>query len=363
MNQFRTHPSLRRLLALMLSLAMALSLPAGVASAADSAAADPNVLEASTLDAFTAGAKADGDSTAAGEFTLLWSAKSKVDSSNKTWDDGYASSQRINFGGKASLEMNAIRFDTAGDATVKVWWVSGGDDRQIVILDSSGATAAVTEAASVKNTAYCSELTLSGAGTYYLGGDTGSNYIFKVEVTTGAAEKPPRADWSTVSAPVITSVESGEEITLTVNALVGYDGADKLNVTVTDADGKAVTVLSSGRMQEQHTLTYAPTASGTYHFSAALSRAEEEDIVGAETKSCDYVLPLGIPGIKYVANVGGGSLAAEWEPVPEADGYLVTVKDTDYRQTVTGTTATIEGLTVGQSYTVMVAALRGEETG
>ena len=34
---------------------------------------------------------------------FIMSAKTKIDSSSKTWDDGFAGTQRINFGGKADI--------------------------------------------------------------------------------------------------------------------------------------------------------------------------------------------------------------------------------------------------------------------
>ncbi len=73
-------------------------------------AAVTHTLEATTLDAFAAETKADGDTTLVEDFfTIIWSTKSKVDSSSKTWDDGYTSNQRINSGGSVSLVKNAIR--------------------------------------------------------------------------------------------------------------------------------------------------------------------------------------------------------------------------------------------------------------
>ena len=89
------------------------------------------VLETSSLTAFKEGAKTDGAEETAGTdnyFTLIYSTKTKVDPSKKTFDDGYASAQRVNFGGAASTGKNAIKFTTTGAATVKIWWAQGGDD-------------------------------------------------------------------------------------------------------------------------------------------------------------------------------------------------------------------------------------------
>ena len=367
----RKHRIGRRVLALVLTLAVMSGLVA--VSAADegggsSQDAGVYVLESSALTAFAAGAKSDGDTESAGTdgfFTIIWSAKSKVDGSSKTWDDGYASAQRINFGGGAATAKNAVMFETVGAATVKVWWVQGGDDhRQIVLLNAQGAQAAATSGEYTKNSAYYSELTLDEGGVYYLGG-TNNNYIFKVEVTAGASEKPPRAAWSTVDAPVITSAavnaDDARQILVSVRADVGYDGADKLVVTMTDADGAVAATQSSSRQADSHVLTFTPAASGAYTFAAALARDGEEDIPAVESARADFVLPLEQPYIKACANVGGGSALLEWDAVAEAEAYEVTAAGTDVRLTVTDCAATVTGLAVGETYAFSVAALRGTE--
>ena len=91
----------KRLLVCVLVLAMLLSTMSVMALAAEptaapaDAAGNVHVLEASALTAFAAGDKKDGDSETVGEyFTLLYSSKTKVDSSSKEWEDGYVSGQR-----------------------------------------------------------------------------------------------------------------------------------------------------------------------------------------------------------------------------------------------------------------------------
>ena len=126
----------KRLLALALVLALVVS-PLPLRAAAETPADTGLVLESKNLTAFAAGAKADGEAEKMNDvFTLLCSSTSKVDTSAKTWDDGYESSQRIYFGGKATTTKNALRLDLTGGADVKVWWVAGGDSRQIVLLNA-----------------------------------------------------------------------------------------------------------------------------------------------------------------------------------------------------------------------------------
>ncbi|MBE5787163.1 MAG: hypothetical protein E7324_06435, partial [Clostridiales bacterium] len=97
-----------------------------------SAQAGDHVLDATAdLPAMAQGEKQDGDSeTFKDFFTVLYSAKNKIDGSEKTFDDGYSASQRLNFGGKTQPGknmINSVRFTVESAATVKFWWVSGGD--------------------------------------------------------------------------------------------------------------------------------------------------------------------------------------------------------------------------------------------
>ncbi len=338
-------------------------------------AADPIVSTLDTtadLTAFAQGTKADGDSEKAGTddyFTLLYSAKTKVDSSSKTFDDGYVASQRVNFGGVAETGKNAIKFTTSNASTVKVWWVEGGDNnRQMTILDAAGVAVATTAETLAKNATCISTFELAEAGTYYLGSAVGNNYIFKVEVTEmpGGAVKPERADWSTVAAPVITDValdaEDAGVVTVTVNANVGYDGADKITVVMTDVEGNEIASRNSLAEKTEHTLNFEPASSGVYTFSVKAIRDGEEDKVASETKTFDFVLPLTTPNIKGAYNVGEGNVEVEWDAVKEAEKYIVSVEGTDISVETTDLIATLTGLEAGKTYTIKLVAVRGNDT-
>ncbi|MGN0425307.1 MAG: pectinesterase family protein [Acetatifactor sp.] len=338
------------------------------------AAAEPvvNTLDTTAdLKAFAQGSKADGDTEQAGTneyFTLIYSVKTKVDGSNKSFDDGYNATQRVNFGGVVSKEKNAIKFTTNSKATVKVWWAEGGDDkRQIAILNSDGTEVASTNEDLAKNAPCISTLELTEAGTYYLGSKVNNNYIFKVEVTEdgGSSVKPDRADWSKVAAPVITNVADGEAagtIDVTVAANVGYDGADEVVITMYDAEGNEIASLKSIAEKTEHTRTFTPGASGTYYFAATISREGEADKVTAEKKYFDFVLPLDTPDVSSATCLGNGKVSIAWGAVAEAEKYIVSAVGTDISVETDQLTATLEGLTVGQTYTFSVVAVRGNET-
>ena len=166
-------------------------------------AEDVHVLDATAdLPAMEQGAKADGDTGLFKDyFTIMYSAKNKIDGSNKAFDDGYTATQRLNFGGKTNPDkgmINSVRFTTKGAATVKFWWVSGGDGRQFALYNESGEITVKTAVESVKNSLYISELAIDAAGTWYLGVPEGSNYLFKLEVSEGAS-----ASADTAAAPAV----------------------------------------------------------------------------------------------------------------------------------------------------------------
>ena len=368
----------KRTLSFVLVLTMLLSAVAVTALAADDVLIAPNpnaapnkhVLEANTLTAFADGKK-DGDTEVVEDyFTILYSSKSKVDSSKRTWEDAYASSQRINFGGKATTEKNAVKFTTSGPATVKIWWVQAGDDnREYAILNAAGEVVVKTSGTYTKGEPYMSTLELTEAGTYFLGGETNNNYLFKLEVTETVGSKAPRADWADVALPVIKSVETDPKepgkVNVTVTGAVGYDAADQITVIMRDADGWQLKSLNSLAEKDEHVLSFEPDASGTYTFYVSATREKETAVhKGEETAELKFTYPLGVPVMKYAVNDGKGGLTVEWNPVKEATGYEVTAGGKTVTTTgLNATKATVEGLKVGDKAQVTVKALRDKEEG
>ena len=160
--------------------------------------------------------KADGESAVFADFfTIYYSAKFKLDGSNKTFEDGFEATQRLNWGGGTVIgetTKNAIMFTVDGTATVKVWWVCGGTydikegdavvatlPRQVGIYDAEGNLVAQTnvdetsvpegDSDGIKNNLFISEFAISEAGTYYLGNVGNSNYFFNVEVVVTPVEE------------------------------------------------------------------------------------------------------------------------------------------------------------------------------
>lgn len=329
---------------------------------------DGYVLDAAELATFGADTKKDGDEETAGTdkyFTIHYSAGTKVEAKEKEFTDGYKSVNRINFAGAVKKTQNSISFTTTGKAKVKVYWGAADANREMAIINDSGKTIAVTEVKPAKDQLCCWEVTLDDAGTYYLGGSEKKNYIFRVEVTEGEQEEISRADWSTVDAPEITEVkQSGEKIDITVKAVVGNDGADKIVVTLQNEENTEVGNVTSSAKKDKHTVSITPDKSGTYTASVVATREGETDKAG-NNMEVYFSLPLATPVISSATSKGNGAVEVVWSAVKEATGYAVTATaegENEVSKAVTAdeTTALLEGLKVGKTYTISVVAVRGE---
>ena len=332
------------------------------------------ILDATTdLEAVAQGSKADGDTISAGTsdyFTIYASAKMKIDGSTKTFDDGYKGTQRINPGGTSAIgstTKNAIAFKTEGTATVKIWWVSGGNGRSVAITDTTGTVVTGTTAGdSVKDTLYISTLQIENPGNYFVAVPEGSNYIFKVQVTDvigGTVEEVPRKAWADVDAPALETpiLKEGSKGTIVIpyTMVIGNDGADSVIITVKNSEGKELTQLKSIAEGAEGTKEYSPSDSGTYTFSIIATRDGEENKVG-EDVTFDFLLPLAKPSIISSTSAGNGKIDVVWGAVKEAESYKVYVNG-ELAGTAVDTEFTVTDLTVGTKYAITVAAVRGTD--
>ena len=316
------------------------------------------------------GAKADGDSDVVKDyFTILYSAKTKIDGSSKTFDDGYSATQRLNFGGKTQPGkgmINSVKFTVDGPATVRLWWVSGGDGRQFALYNGACEVIAKTEVNSLKNALYITDFPLDGAGDYYVGVPDGSNYLFKIQVTTGELEtiQASRLAWAAVKMPMVfvypEDVGDGKMVA-SLYADIGYDGGDEAFVSMLDSQGNVLETRRTIAQQDEHRLEFTPPASGEYTFTAELRReGEEPKFDPGWTES--FVLPLGQPILTSATSMGEGSIQLVWTEVPEATGYEVFVNGESAGMSETAA-YTVSGLTVGEEYSFSVRALRKKEQG
>ena len=152
-----------------------------------SAATEPvtMVFESNKLAEAAAGSFTDGQLIEAGTdnfFKLYVSGSTKIDSSSRTWEDGYTSGQRLSLGAGTPGSKNYISFTTpVANATIKIWWASNQKVNKIETED--GTLISEFGAEATKNSAYIQEVTLAAAGTYNLYSAGGANYIFKIEVS------------------------------------------------------------------------------------------------------------------------------------------------------------------------------------
>lgn len=169
-------------------------------------------------------------------------------------------------------------------------------------------------------------------------------------------------DWNKIETPVLgTPSVKGGTISVPYTAQVGGIYAETLDVTMYDANGKAVNKQSITAEGESGVAEFTPAASGTYSFKAELIRTGEASKVSNTTTSVNFVLPMATPAGLNAENKGHGNVKLTWQAVPEAENYTVYVDGKVYAEGVTKLLQKISGLTVGQEYTFEVAAVRGND--
>ena len=277
--------------------------------------------------------------------------------------------------GADDKEEGALTFTVTGTADVVVTATSTGSTNtsDLALVDASGNK--IDGIKAVTGTKPETEIKYTNlvAGTYSIiapkdGENNRGVRILKTVVTqTSGGERPARADWSGVAAPVLGDVTSKDgKITVPFTMVIGYDGADKVVVTMTDEAGKEVASESYAKDTTGASVTFTPSASGKYTFSIKAVRDGGADKTGAETKTADFVLPLATSAIGSIYNKGNGSVAVEWSAVKEATSYVVEYSNDGKNWTsldaADKTEATIKGLTVGSEYSVRVVAKRGEDS-
>lgn len=304
---------------------------------------------------------------------------------------------------------STIQFKVTGTADVEIAMCStGGSNTSVVgLVDASGNILANAEGITTITGTTAKTMTYKGlaAGTYRVASpgkpDDNMNrgarvYTIKVVETTGST-RPPRAEWTGVANPEITGAAlavdkdgntDAKTVAVTINANVGYDGGDKVEVAMYECDEtgkiaeKPLATQSSTVEQATHTITFSPEKTGTYKFIATLSRSNETEFKNSAEFEYKYTLPLGKTHINTITNLGkpegaeSGSVEIDWSAVDEATNYLIiaTTKAAEGQeatevfkhQTEDAKKTTFEvtsGLTVGETYVFSVAAVRGTETG
>lgn len=200
-------------------------------------------------------------------------------------------------------------------------------------------------------------LPVEAGKTYYL-------YVSgsRIKITSITVDYRTALDWSEIKDPVLgTPSAKWDTISVPYTAQVGGLGAEALEVTMYDADGKTVEKQSITAEGESGEAEFKPTASGTYSFKAELIRSEESSKISNTTTAVEFVLPMATPKGLNAENKGHGNVKLTWQAVAEAESYMVSVDGTVVEEGVTALAQTIKGLTVGQEYAFQVSAVRGED--
>ncbi|MBQ7384832.1 MAG: hypothetical protein IJV72_08605, partial [Clostridia bacterium] len=254
-------------------------------------------------------------------------------------------------------------------ATVKVWYVSGESDRFMAVYDKTGTNIVRDDTVVEKNELYVATLELTQAGEYYLGSESGGNYIFCVEVEESDYNEAHYSStpWDSITAPVVTSVADDENgsILVTVTGQVGLDGtargADQLVLTVTGGNVSDTYIRRTSANSGTHTFAVPVNSTGDYQVTATLVREGEESKVSAPA-STSFILPLVAPNIMSATSKGGGTIELEYTAAPEAEKYEIYFADGTLIGETTETTYIVSGLTIGDEHSFYVKSIRGQES-
>lgn len=176
-----------------------------------------------------------------------------------------------------------------------------------------------------------------------------------------------RPDWASVAAPKITSVGLTEgnpnEISVQFNAPTDTKTADKGYVEMKGPYGSPVkNPFGKARKAAKHS-EFTPEYSGKYTFTVYTQRNNESTAKASEPVAFDFKLPLTKPVIS-VLNIGNTTLSIKWDPVVEAEGYVVSYTDSGKTKELSqtkGLSAEIKGLKAGEYSDITVYAVRGTE--
>ena len=184
----------------------------------------------------------------------------------------------------------------------------------------------------------------------------------------GAFAQKARKPWSEVPNPKITSVVADSKNPKVI--IVNFDmdtprdnsGADKATVFVSGPSTKTAQVGKTRNKAKKAEIEL--DVSGTYTIVVKGYRNEEQTSHDSEPAKYTFTLPLAKPALSLL-NVGDAVINAEWSPVDEATGYVLSYTANGKTVNLPETkslSGKIEGLKVGDVATVKVTAVRGKDS-
>ena len=149
-------------------------------------AVNNNVIDFSQLEEFPKGTYTDGAEQKYNDiFTFYHGNDSRIDGSNKSFEDGFAGTLRFGFGGKWKTvdggPGRGLQINAPAAGTITLWWVSGGDGRSVDLLNASFEVIETTGTDIASGSLYITTFEIPAEGVYYLTNIVNNNYWFKVE--------------------------------------------------------------------------------------------------------------------------------------------------------------------------------------
>ncbi|MGN0161371.1 MAG: right-handed parallel beta-helix repeat-containing protein [Lachnospiraceae bacterium] len=314
--------------------------------------------------------------TVVGDFTLGASADKKftVDANAKKNEDGSVSyTKRLKSNGASTDSERIISFTTGGAGTAKVYMISSNKDdagRMLTLYDAKenkavdGMSFAAPTAAGEGDKIAPVEYTIPKEGTYKFVASQGINiYSIVVEYEGGAVASVERKNWDEVADPVIKEVKINDKGTIDVNVEVevGTDGADTARLFLFQNGYEAI----CEQIPESGVYTLEPALKGDFTVQVIASRRGCKDKESNQEKIKGYKIPLSIPEIKWVDNLGDGAVYVDWENL-EADYFDLAIKksaDKDYKTIaakITEGSYYLTDLEEGETYDIRVTATRDD---
>ncbi len=166
---------------------------------------------------------------------------------------------------------------------------SKGQARHWYFVEDDGATGTVVKKSpedSFESGAY--DCSLEAGKTYYFYVNGSKVNVYNISWQEKNTNRPA---WEGVKEPVISKVAlsetNNEKIQVTVDTVIGDEGADKLTVYMYDENGDESERQESNKEANSTTIEFAPSESGKYTFKAEISREGVEDV-----KTCEYTEPI-----------------------------------------------------------------------
>ena len=188
-----------------------------------------------------------------------------------------------------------------------------------------------------------------------------------------------RIAWDKVPGPEILSLslapDRPDTVLVAFRLEIGAKGADRAAAIMADAAGATLETRLMGRSSKEIKVAeFKPPKSGVYHFSIIASRTGAAETKTSEIRAFEFSLPLAAPVVQ-ARNKGNGAMLLAWEPVKEAERYVVSWKEAAQGSegavaqsavaqsaVALSAEAIVAGLIPGKRYDFVAAAVRGAES-